>query len=230
MTYSGDTPIKGTGQASAVVIDDWMQHMGQQLAPVYAPDQMYIIPPPVGQPIVTIATQYGLNSDLIAAQICKESAGWQSAIVRAKNNPSGLGAINNDPMGGAIMFSTPEAGIRATVAHLLSYVDGTASPLWAEDPRAVAIPSQNVGAVHVLSDLNGRWAVPGPTYGQDIAALANQLVQFGGEMTADAINGTHNGYPVTVNFGAGRGGVTHLTRGSSYIRHRGRLIRARATG
>jgi hypothetical protein len=176
MSYSASSTLKGSGTATAATIDTWMQAMGRQLAPTYAPDKAYQPPPEIGLTIIDLCAQVGVNSDLVAAQVAKESAGWQSAIVRAKNNPSGIGAINSNPMGGATTFATPAAGIRATIAHLLSYVDGTANPWWSDDPRATAIPSGNLGVVHQLSDLDGRWAVPGVGYGAGIAALANQLV------------------------------------------------------
>jgi len=156
-----------------------MADMGRRLAPNFAPDHTYQAPPPFGAQIVSLCAQVGVNADLVTGQIVKESAGWQSAIVRAKNNPSGLGAINAAPMEGAIKFDSPKAGIQATIAHLLSYTDGRANLWWTLDPRATAIPSQNLGVVRSLSDLDGRWAVPGNGYGAGIAALANQLIAGG---------------------------------------------------
>ncbi len=177
MPYTGNSLIHSTGRASAATIDAWMARKGQQLAKDYAPDKTYKAPPPVGEAIVRLSGQVGVNSDLVAAQICKESAGWQSRIVRDKNNPSGLGAVNNNPYAGAITFDTPEAGIKATIAHLLTYTKGRSNPWWNLDPRASAVPQQNLGIVRTLSDLDGRWAWPGDGYGAGIAALANDLVQ-----------------------------------------------------
>jgi hypothetical protein len=177
MTYSGTSELRGQGVASAASIDAWMQRKGQQLAAGYAPDGQYRHPPAVGEPIVRIAREVGYNADLIAAQIVKESAGWQSRIVRDKNNPSGLGAVNDNAYDGAITFATPEDGIRATVAHLRTYVEGQ-HPWWGLDPRADAVPARNLGSVRVLSDLDGKWAYPGVGYGAGVATLANDLVAF----------------------------------------------------
>ncbi|HEX3722547.1 MAG TPA: hypothetical protein VHV31_07135 [Nitrolancea sp.] len=173
--YSGQSHIKTNGTATAVQIDAWIAALGKQLAPTFAPDKTYKAPPEIGLTIIDLCGQVGINADLVVAQIAKESAGWQSEIVRTKNNPSGLGAVNADPMGGAIKFDAPAAGIKATIAHLLSYIDGTANPWWSFDPRATAISSANLGVVQVLSDLDGRWAVPGNGYGAGIAQLANEL-------------------------------------------------------
>lgn len=38
-SYSGSSPIKGTGIATAAAIDAWMAALGRQLAPTYAPDK-----------------------------------------------------------------------------------------------------------------------------------------------------------------------------------------------
>lgn len=181
MTYSATTEIRGQGVASAAFIDAWLCKIGEKLAKNYAPDSQYKEPPPVGEAIRRIAAECGYNSDLIAAQICKESAGWQSAIVRDKNNPSGLGAVNDNAYAGAVTFASPEAGIRATVAHLRTYVEGEGHPWWDLDPRATAVPRRNLGAVRVLSDLDGKWAYPGKGYGSGIASLANDLVTFAGQ-------------------------------------------------
>jgi hypothetical protein len=185
MSYSGSSFIKSAGIATGDQIDRFMADMGRRLAPNFAPDQTFKAPPPIGASIINLCAQVGVNADLVTAQIVKESAGWQSAIVRAKNNPSGLGAINAAPMAGAITFDTPEAGIQATIAHLLSYTDGRANVWWTLDPRATAIPNQNLGVVRSLSDLDGRWAVPGLGYGAGIAALANQLTAGGATQPID---------------------------------------------
>src|SRR5579875_2312247 len=190
MTAYGDTsPLRGAGQASDGDIIAWFGVMGQQLAPQFAPDRTYQAVPALAQAVGPAARAYGINSDLLAAQICKESAAGQSAIFRAKWNPSGLGAVNDNPSGAAIDFKSGDArwgqgiaaGVHATVAHLLSYLDGRDSKLWGDDPRATAIPTDRLGTVRVLRDLDGRWAVPGVGYGAGIAALANQIVAYARE-------------------------------------------------
>lgn len=178
-TYSGNTPIVGRGNADPAVLDAWIARMGRQLAPTYAPDRIYQAPPPgIGAAIIEFCDLWGPDPYMVTAQIVKECAGWQSRIVRDKNNPSGLGAINSDPYNGAVTFATPREGIRATVAHLMVYAAGD-GPWAAFDPRYQAVRSAGwLGIAHVWRDLNGRWASPGIGYGESIANQANQIVAF----------------------------------------------------
>ena len=183
MTYSADTPILGKGTVSAAAIQQFFIVRGKAAAPQFAPDEKYKHPPDdVGQRIVTLADSYGINSDMMAAQIGHESAWWQSRIVRDKNNPSGLGATNDAPYENAITFERPVDGIRATIAHLLSYVHGDDNPIRDQSYRHEVLRNAGyLGVASVWGDLNGRWAWPGETYAQSIAARANDLVTFANE-------------------------------------------------
>ena len=135
MTYSADSPILGTGTVSAEAINAWLAARGKIAAQVFAPDKAYKPAPfGIGHDIIAIAAEWGVNHDLVAAQISKESAYWQSTIVRDKNNPSGLGAENDAAYEKAITFPTAYEGIRATVAHLMVYAVGDGA--WTQyDPR-----------------------------------------------------------------------------------------------
>jgi N-acetyl-anhydromuramyl-L-alanine amidase AmpD len=178
MTYSGQSPILGMGRATASQIDAFMASVGKALASGYAPNGQYQAPPAgLGQAIIEECERYPavINADLAAAQIADETAGWQSKYARERNNPGGIGAINANP-DLALRFSSPAAGVRAHVAHLLSYVAGRGAWTY-DDPRSGDIAAVGwLGVVHVLNDLNGRWAYPGTTYGQSIADLANRLL------------------------------------------------------
>lgn len=180
VSYSADTPILGNGKVPPDAVQAFFVERGKAAAPQFAPDGSYKPPPDdIGQRIVTLADSYGINSDMLAAQIGHESAWWQSRIVRDKNNPSGLGATNDAPYENAITFERPVDGIRATIAHLLSYVHGDDNPIRDQSYRHEVL--RNAGYLGVASawrDLNGRWAWPGETYAQSIAARANDLVAF----------------------------------------------------
>lgn len=179
MIYSGNSPILRQGEATAAQIQQWLEDRGRRMAPEWAPDGKYHPPPAsTGQDILELARAWGVNQDLVAGQVAKESAGLQSAITLAKNNPSGLGAENDDPMGKAIKFATLRDGIRATIAHLLTYAKGDGP--WAQyDPRFADVRRAGwLGIADVLSDLDGRWAYPGIGYGAGIARLANDLLLF----------------------------------------------------
>lgn len=186
MTYSGTSPMQGTGSATATDIDAWFAAHG-------------VDPALLGVGVIAQSGGLGMNSDLVAAQVAHETGYWESADAQQKDNPAGIGAINSAP-GDALTFSTIDAGIHAQVAHLGSYVLGAANPWKADDPRYADIPAASLGAVHVLSDLDGRWAVPGDGYGAAIAQLGNDLVTFaqqrGTLMPSDHLTSVAGGIPV----------------------------------
>ena len=213
MTYDRNTPILGAGTVSAEAIQAWFASIGPTYAATYAPDRTYRpAPPSVGQDIVAVCREWGINHDVMAAQIAHESAAWQSAIVRDKHNPSGLGATNDNAYAGAVTFATPAEGIRATAAHLLVYARGEGP--WAQyDPRADAVRLAGwLGVARTWGDLNGRWAYPGRTYAEMVTALANQLVDFANngvwEPVMEAQIPGFRWYPAAkTHYTAGRGGV-----------------------
>lgn len=188
MTYSNTSLIHSDGQSTAAQIDRWFAERGQRMAAGYAPDGRYVpAPADLGRLIIEEARhwpQHAVNHDLLAAQISHECAAWQSEYARFRNNPSGLGAVN-DNEDQAIWFATPRDGIRATVAHLLTYTQGP-GPWTEHDPRASVTPARNQGAVKVLRDLEQKWAFtpwakynatpPDKRYGASIANLANALI------------------------------------------------------
>lgn len=215
MTYFSTTSIVGKGVANADAIDRWFAKRGPEYKG-YAPDNAYKPAPAIGAFIVGFSDMAGINSDLVAAQCLHESAAWQSAIARDKNNPAGIGAENDDSTGTAydkaITFLTPDLGIRAQVAHLCDYAVGKGD--WTQyDPRASAMPKAWFGIAKSLNGLDGRWAFPGIGYGASVAALANDLVAFaqqtGGTMAGD--DPRFDWTPDTTEFGYGQG--THGRNG-----------------
>lgn len=177
MAYTTSSHILGTGTVSAEAINAYFRYKGPQYAPQFAPDKTYKAPPPtIGQDIIAVCRQWGINWDGMAAQILHESAAWQSRIVRDKNNPSGLGAVDNDAYRGAVTFSTPFEGIRATAAHLMTYAAGDGE--WTSyDPRASAVPAKNKGAAKTWGSLGGKWATDSG-YGSRIVSHMNAMVSF----------------------------------------------------
>lgn len=236
MIYTAASPILGQGRASAEDIDRWFAHMGPQLAPDYAPDKTYApAPAGLGQMIIDECRRWApqvVNHDIVAADIGKESAFWQSAIVREKNNPSGLGAENDAPKTKAITFETPREGVRATAAHMLSYAIG-AGPWAASDPRHANVKREGwLGIAPTLAGLDGRWADPGVGYGADVAHLANQLLAFAGITEGGQImagddsrfawvpDTTEFGYPQGTRGRNGRPidyGILHITEGGDSL-------------
>lgn len=226
--YSGLSSVIGEGSASAEQIDTWFAINGPSAARSYAPDKTYK-PAPVnlGQMIIDACNHFTgvvVNWDLIAADIAKESAFWQSKIVRQKNNPSGLGATNDNPLGNAKHFSTAFEGILATVAHMLNYFLGE-GPWTAYDPRTSAMRSAKyMGVAKKLSDLDGKWATPGIGYGASVGSGANRLLAT--EVIGDSVEAQIPGFkwePADSNhFTKGRtkkisGGAQHYSAGTNSL-------------
>lgn len=204
VTYSDTQLIASEGTATPDDITAWfvataadgLAYVRRQTTQPNLP--LNPIPDDLGEMIVEECARYGsvgvvANHDLVAGDIAHEAAQLQSMIVRAKANPSGLGAENDDPARKAIDFTEGgtvpyrealRLGIRATVAHFLNYAVG-GGPWSAADPRLAALMRASyLGIAPTLRGLNGRWAFPGPTYGQNIADKANGLLAFAGRRKA----------------------------------------------
>lgn len=99
-------------------------------------------------------------------------------------NPAGLGATNDGAEGAR--FASIADGIAAQFAHLLCYaaraeeLPTTLAILQTLSPRREALRQAfGLGASPTWEGLNGRWAYPGPTYGQDILRLADEIAGAG---------------------------------------------------
>jgi hypothetical protein len=81
-----------------------------------------------------------------------------------QNNFAGIGAIGGGAKSAA--FTTPEQGVIAHLEHLYAYASTSALPvsLSKVDPRFDLVTR---GIAPNWEDLNGRWAVPGNSYGQE---------------------------------------------------------------
>lgn len=175
--YTKISRADGPGVASAHDIYEWFvlhaefgaSHVGLEVLPIY---------PEVGDDIVEFCERWNLNQDIAAAIIAHESAYLQSHIYRAKKNPAGLGATNDNPGENAIEFATERGGIRATIAHMAVYVYGEGE--WTQyDPRYEPVKEAGwLGIVDILEDFNGRWAWPGTTYADRISEKASSLVSL----------------------------------------------------
>ena len=77
-------------------------------------------------------------------------------------------------MGGAT-FSDVRTGLRAQAQHLKAYASTAPLNNACVDPRFALVTR---GIAPNLENLNGRWAVPGATYGQDILKMINELLKY----------------------------------------------------
>jgi hypothetical protein len=109
---------------------------------------------------------------------------FNSRRFRENFNPAGLGATNDGAEGAR--FATIEAGVAAQYAHLLCYAARPeALPpelynLSLTSPRRAALQGAfGLGSAPTWEALNGKWAYPGPTYGQDILRIAGEIEELG---------------------------------------------------
>lgn len=123
----------------------------------------------------------GVRGDVALCQSIHET-GWfkyGGQVLPEQNNYAGIGATNNSPVGKGAWFSNPREGVRAQIQHLKAYA--SKEPLKQEcvDPRYSILEQYNLlGVAPNWEDLNGRWAVPGTTYGQTIMAQYEKLKAF----------------------------------------------------
>lgn len=159
MTYSatGD-PHGGASTAAAA----WVTHItagnsadAQAIVDAY---QQYA-------PVVNIA------SDLALAQAVIETGNFASPAWMSYRNPAGIGITSSSVAGPN--FQTIPRGVQAHLALLNCYF-GNGSDPWSV-LSSVGYGGFSLGFTR-LNQLNGVWAVPGTTYGEEIATLADQVI------------------------------------------------------
>jgi len=124
---------------------------------------------------------FGLDLRVLFAQALLETNGFKfgNLVSATQHNPCGLGATGPGFPGHA--FNTWELGIIAHCAHLALYTFPNHVCVECSrnyDPRHtthLAFQTEH-GRSLVLSDLDGKWAVPGIGYGQHIADVWNRGV------------------------------------------------------
>lgn len=149
----------------------------------------------------TIGSLAGVGNLIPFAQGVHETGWFSSWWFVEHNNPAGIGVTgrkqpgdpNTPPRDGVwqwygrerqwrqgFHFDTVAAGVLAQIAHLLAYA-GTDAQLaetqrWLLpfDVRLTAMGSAR-GKAPTWVGLNGKWAVPGKTYGQKILEIAERL-------------------------------------------------------
>ncbi|TYO72494.1 N-acetylmuramoyl-L-alanine amidase [Rossellomorea marisflavi] len=126
--------------------------------------------PLLGAYYATLGRLYGIRGDVAYAQALHETNFFRftGQVKASQNNYAGIGTTG--PGADGAQFSTPEEGVHAHLQHLFAYA--TTSPLPGSipliDPRFSLVKR---GIARDWTDLNGKWAVPGTTYGQMILAL-----------------------------------------------------------
>ena len=119
----------------------------------------------------------GIRPDLAFAQALKETGFFRYGgdVVPEQNNYCGLGTTGGGVRG--TYFESPKIGVRAHIQHLLAYTSTRMPTTAIVDPRYQIVRARY--GTNILSkwyDLNGRWAVPGYHYGQDILKMLQDIL------------------------------------------------------
>jgi len=120
----------------------------------------------------------GVRGDVAFCQSIHETGyfSYGGQVLPEQNNYAGIGATNNSPVGKGGWFANPREGVRAQIQHLKAYASREPLKQQCVDPRYDILVKYNlIGIAPNWEDLNGRWAVPGTTYGQSIMALFEKL-------------------------------------------------------
>ena len=119
----------------------------------------------------------GIRPDIAICQAIKETGVWNYGgdVVPEQNNYCGLGTTGGGVRGE--YFATPQLGVRAHIQHLLAYSSTRRPTMPVVDPR-YGIVRQAYGSrtLGTWQDLNGRWAVPGRYYGQEILSMFRDIL------------------------------------------------------
>ena len=117
------------------------------------------------------AGREGIRPDVALCQALKETGyfAYGGDVSPDQNNFCGLGATGNKVAGAR--FTTPQLGVRAHIQHILAYASTERPKTAIVDPRYELLAEKHpelYGQVRAWTGLNGRWAVPGKHYGQEI--------------------------------------------------------------
>lgn len=120
------------------------------------------------------AAAEGVRADVALCQALKETGffAYGGDVLPEQNNYCGLGATGNKAKGA--YFATPQQGVRAHIQHLMAYATTERPHAPLVDPRydLVRLYRTDIyGKIRTWTGLNGVWAVPGTSYGQDILLL-----------------------------------------------------------
>ena len=119
----------------------------------------------------------GIRPDVAFAQALKETGFFRYGgdVIPEQNNYCGLGTTGGGVKGE--FFSSPQIGVRAHIQHLLAYSSTRRPTMPVVDPR-YSLVRQAYGSrtLGTWQDLNGRWAVPGRYYGQEILSMFKDIL------------------------------------------------------
>lgn len=124
------------------------------------------------------ATIEGVRPDAAFAQALKETGyfSYGGTVTPDQNNYCGLGTTSATIKGA--YFATARLGVRAHIQHLLAYSSVRPPREGVVDPRYSLVRSvYSTSTIDTWPGLNGRWAVPGNNYGQEILQILNNIAK-----------------------------------------------------
>ncbi|MBQ1509527.1 MAG: glucosaminidase domain-containing protein [Selenomonadaceae bacterium] len=119
----------------------------------------------------------GIRPDVAFAQALKETGFFRygGTVTPDQNNYCGLGTTSATVKGA--YFASSKMGVRAHIQHLLAYASTRTPVEPVVDPRYELVRSvYGERTLDKWQDLNGRWAVPGNSYGQSILSMFRAIV------------------------------------------------------
>jgi N-acetylmuramoyl-L-alanine amidase len=123
--------------------------------------------PLLGDYYIKYGMVYGIRGDIAYGQAIHETNYFRftGQVKPGQNNFAGLGTTGPGVDGAS--FTTPEEGVLAHIQHLYAYASNEKLPdsYPLVDPRYSLVSR---GSARYWAGLNGKWAVPGTTYGQSI--------------------------------------------------------------
>ena len=122
--------------------------------------------------LIAEASFEGVRPEVLFAQVMIET-GWLrfgGSVSAGQCNFGGLGSTGSGAAGAS--FDSVGIGLRAQTQHLKAYA--STDPLLGDcvDPRFSMVKR---GSAQYLTQLNGKWAVPGKGYGEHITLIAREL-------------------------------------------------------
>ena len=119
----------------------------------------------------------GVKGDVAFAQSCLETGNFKFTgdVTEDQNNFAGIGTTGGGVKGHC--FPDVRTGVRAQIQHLLAYASTRQPSEPVVDPRYALVRSAyGEQTLSAWSDLNGRWAVPGYSYGQSIMSIFRAML------------------------------------------------------
>lgn len=124
------------------------------------------------------AGKEGIRPDAAFAQALKETGyfNYGGTVTPDQNNYCGLGTTSATVKGA--YFSSARLGVRAHIQHLLAYSSVRPPRERVVDPRYTLVRSvYSSSTIDTWQGLNGRWAVPGNNYGQEILQILDNITR-----------------------------------------------------